>query len=140
MMTGYTAIRFLISAVKVTVGPRLILLSLAGNVAGYVLLISVNGPALQYGTCLLWGVSFGCYWPCTAALLFSKLPGGRGFLAALFNLGSTTGAVVFVMLTGWLADTYSLRSALVVSPISAAAFAALYAFFSLTERGRNCHQ
>jgi len=50
-----------------------------------------------------------------AAMLFEKLSGGRGLLAGLFNVGSTIGSFVFL--------------ALVVSPINAAAFAALYWFF-----------
>ena len=134
MMTGYAAIRFLIGFVRINVGAAFVVACALGNVVGYSLLVSTRQPPLLYSACVIWGLSFGCFWPSTASLLLQKLPGGKGLLAGLFSFSSTVGAVVFMSLAGWLADLYSLRSALVISPVSAVLFVAIYVFFCVSGR------
>ena len=130
MMVGYTAIRFVLGLVRLSVGPAFMLATLALLVGCCACLAWARSPALVYSACGLMGLSFGCYWPQAASLLFERLPGGRGFLAGLFNMGSTLGMMVFLALVGYLADRSALSVIFLIAPTSGAAFVAVFIGFA----------
>jgi len=127
MMSGYTGIRLVLGFTRIEVGIRFMAAALALNIASYVLLMFVVRHVLTaYAVCFLLGASFGPFWPCAASLLLRRLRGGRGLLSGVFGVGSALGAIISLSVVGWLGDCFSLRAALVVTPVSAAIFVAIY--------------
>lgn len=134
MMAGYTTIRFCLGAVRGRVSVRTVAVGILLLVATFLVIVNAGHRHVVYGSCFLLGLSFGAYWPSTAAAVYDYAASGHGKITGFLNIASTVGALAFVSLVGWLGDVFGLRYALFLAPACAGAYAALYLAFTRMAR------
>ncbi len=132
MMVGFTAARLLLGVRGRGVPLSLILAGAVAMVACYAGLVFLSAPWAIFAVTFVMGLAVGGWWPSLAAKLMDAVPEGHGVIGGLCNIACACGLLLFLTGIGRLGDAVGLRWALMVTPVSALAFAALYITFART--------
>jgi MFS family permease len=129
LLVGYTLVRLTLSWVRWGKRPIVYLALFVIFCAALGLLLYRPDIRLLYPCMFAIGIAVGGFWPTLAGLVYDYVPDGHGRITSLFILFSMTGSMLFLALSGWIADVSDLRSALLCSPACALVYLMIYTWF-----------
>ena len=136
LMAGMTATRLVLGLRRRVAGVRFIICSVAATVATLLCLTNASSALQLYPAAFLLGASIGGFWPYMVAAVFDYRRHQQGALTGMLMISGSVGAFLFLAAAGKTADVFSLGKALLIAPVLAIIYAAVYCAFRLASRNK----
>jgi fucose permease len=136
LVAGMTATRLILGLIRRVARVKFVICSVAVSIAALLFLTNASSALWLQPAAFLLGASIGGLWPYLMAAVFDYRRHQQGSLTGMVMISGAAGAFLFLAVTGKMADAYGLGKALLIAPVLAVIYAAVYCAFCLVSRNK----